>query len=263
MEQLLAHLRAQRPLIHCISNLVTAGDCANILLAAGASPIMAQEPAEMEEIAAASRAVVLNTGTPSDEKFAACAAAGTTANRLHRPVVLDPVGAGASAWRREKLSALLRKVRPTLIRANSSEVAALLTQQGGEHGVDSPASLSLEERGKLAASLARRLGCVVLLSGETDLVTDGNRISAIQGGSAYMERITGAGCMLSCLLGAFAALTPDSFSGAVAAAAFWKSCAAGAQADSRGPGSFRAALFDQAALLNACHPEVMVSSLGR
>ena len=263
MKELLSTLRARRPLIHCISNLVTAADCANILLAAGASPIMAREPAEMEEIVTACQGLVLNTGTPDDEKFTACRLAGAAACRLGKPVVLDPVGAGASAWRREKLAELLTQVRPRLIRANQSEVEALLSRRGGEYGVDCPVPGPLAQRAAAANALARELGCVVLLSGEPDLVADGRRMVAVYGGSRRMARITGGGCMLSSLLGAFAAVSADSFRAAWAASLFWKSCAAFAQRQSagKGAGSFRAALFDGAELLEAPDPDARVESL--
>ena len=124
----LDRLRSQRPLIHCISNIVTAADCANLLLAAGGRPVMAQEPAEMAEIAGAAQGCVLNTGTPDDGKFLACRLAGQAALAAGRPVVLDPVGAGASSYRCQKLTQLLEEVRPTLIRANLAEVQALLQE---------------------------------------------------------------------------------------------------------------------------------------
>ena len=263
MNQLLSVLRARRPLVHCISNLVTSGDCANILLAAGASPIMAKEPGEMEEIVSSAQALVLNTGTPDDGKFTACRIAGRAANRLGRPVVLDPVGAGASSWRRMHLAALLEEVHPDLIRANMSEVEALLSQKGGEYGVDCASQSGTEQRAAAAKALARQLGCVVLLSGEPDIVTDGTGTAAVYGGSSRMSRITGAGCMLSSLLGAFAAVAPRGFDAARAASLFWKSCAAYAQEQSegKGAGSFRVALFDGAELIDAPFPGTRVVSL--
>ena len=132
----IAALRARRPLVHCISNIVSANDCANLALAAGAGPIMAQAPQEMAQISAAAAAVVLNTGTPDEEKFSACLAAGRAANAAGRPVVLDPVGVGASEWRLAHIRALLEEVRPAIVRVNYSEAAALLGQTAAEHGVD-------------------------------------------------------------------------------------------------------------------------------
>lgn len=246
---LLPILRRERPLIHCISNVVTARDCANLLLAVGASPIMAQAPEEAAEIAALARAVVLNTGTPSSEKFLACRLAGEAANRLGIPVVLDPVGVGASSWRREELLTLLDRVHPALLRVNYGEAAALLYGWGEEHGVDSLFPAGQDAPG-LAAALARRYGSVVVLTGAEDIVTDGAAILTVSGGSPLMKQITGAGCMLSALCGAFAAVTPSPLKGGYAAAAFWKEAAAAAHraVPAGGLGSFFSALMDAASL---------------
>ena len=242
-----AAIRAKRPLVHCISNIVSANDCANLLLAVGASPIMAQAPEEMAEIASKAAALVLNTGTPSEEKFRACRAAGLAANRAGVPVVLDPVGAGASRWRLEQLRALLEEVRPTLVRLNRSEALALWQGSLGEKGVDSdPAARG--DTAALAARLAEHLGCAVLLSGEEDLVTDGERTEKIPGGSARMQAVTGAGCMLSALCGAFLAAEKDPLYAAAAASRFWKAAAEKADILSagKGMGSYHAALMDAA-----------------
>ena len=132
----LAAIRARKPLLHCISNLVTANDCANLALAVGASPIMAQAPQEMADIAVLASAVVLNTGTPDEAKFTATRLAGAAANRRGIPVVLDPVGVGASPWRLENIRQLLQEVHPAILRANYGEAAALLGLSAAEHGVD-------------------------------------------------------------------------------------------------------------------------------
>lgn len=247
----IAALRARRPLVHCISNIVSANDCANLALAAGASPIMAQAPQEMAQISAAAAAVVLNTGTPDEEKFSACLAAGRAANAAGRPVVLDPVGVGASEWRLAHIRALLEEVRPAIVRVNYSEAAALLGQTAAEHGVDSTAPAGQELPAQSASRLAGRLGTVVLLSGNGDVITDGARMHTVMGGSDRMRQVTGAGCMLSVLCGAFAAVEPDAFEAACLAARFWKLCAAKAetQTAAQGAGSFHIALLDAASLL--------------
>ena len=246
-DSLLTRLAARRPLIHCISNIVTANDCANLILAVGASPIMAQAPQEMEEIVSKAGALVLNLGTPNQEKLEAARIAGRTANRLSIPVVLDPVGVGASRWRRESAAALLKEVHPDILRANPSEAAALLGLAESEHGVDAAAKdAPSPER---AAALAKALGCVVLLSGEADLITDGTALLTAAGGSEKMRRLTGAGCMLSALCGAFAAAEPDFLRAAAAAARCWKRCAEKAETGCTGMGSFHARLFDAAGAL--------------
>lgn len=260
---LVEQLRAARPLVHCIANIVTVQDCANIALAAGARPIMAQHPAEMAEIASAARACVLNTGTPNDDKFLACALAGQAARAAGRPLVLDPVGAPASAYRRQMLANLLEQVRPTLIRANPAEIQALLGSADTTAGVDSPDAAPAQQAARLGGQLARRYGCLVLVTGSADCLTDGSRCLYISGGSPMMARITGAGCMLSVLEGAFLALGQDTFSSAAAASAFWKACAHYAQAKAEaaggGCGTFRTALFDAASLLTPAQVEEAVA----
>ena len=242
----LAAIRARKPLLHCISNLVTANDCANLALAVGASPIMAQAPQEMADIAVLASAVVLNTGTPDEAKFTAARLAGAAANRRGIPVVLDPVGVGASPWRLENIRQLLQEVHPAILRANYGEAAALLGLSAAEHGVD---SLTVPiDAADCAQALAQKLGTVVVLSGAEDLVTDGTALHTVSGGSDLMRRVTGAGCMLSVLCGAFAAVQPQApLQAAVQAAEFWKACAAAAEPQAHGPASFRVALLDAAA----------------
>lgn len=265
-EEARAAIRSRQPLLHCISNVVTSNDCANLALAVGASPIMAQAPQEMAEIAALADAVVLNTGTPNEAKFTAARLAGSTANRRGVPVVLDPVGVGASSWRLAQIRVLLQQVHPTIVRVNYGEAAALLTSgrevsanateetadpvpsdfAAVEHGVDSLTAPT--DAAACAKALAAQLSTVVLLSGEEDLVTDGHTVYTVRGGSPLMRRVTGAGCMLSVLCGAFAAVEPDALAAARHAATFWKSCAAAAATQCRGSASFRVALLDEASM---------------
>ena len=249
----LEEVRSRRPLIHCVSNIVTANDCANLALAAGASPIMAHAPQEMEAITAASAATVLNTGTPDEARFDSCLLCGREAARLGRPVVLDPVGVGASPWRLERVRGLLEGFRPAILRVNLGEAQALAGVRSQEQGVDSLADAGLEQRMELAGQLARRLGTVVLLSGGEDVVSDGTSCWRAGGGSCWMTKVTGAGCMLSVVCGVFAAVEPEPLSAALLAAAFWKTCARRAEqaAGDRGPGSFRAALLDAAGAVTA------------
>ena len=238
-------VRETSPLVHCISNLVSANDCANIVLAAGASPIMADDPEEVEEITALSRALCLSLGTPNPRKAEAMVKAGRTAARLGLPVVFDPVGVGASPWRPANIQSLLQQVQPAIVRVNAGEAAALLGLGGSEHGVDS--LTAPKAPAGLAAALAQKLGCVVLLSGTEDLIADGQLLCTVRGGSDRMRTVTGAGCMLSVLCGAFAAVQPgDAFTAAVQAARFWKACAEQAEDHAAGAGSFRVALFDAA-----------------
>lgn len=207
-----------------MSNIVSANDCANVGLAVGASPMMAQAPEEMAEITARSAATVLNTGTPSAEKFSACMICGVESQRLGKPVVLDPVGIGASAWRLRWADELLAAFHPEILRVNFGEARALAHGAAEESGVDSLAQASTMARLALARRLARQAGSVVLLSGPEDIVTNGLDAFCIRGGSARTAQVTGAGCMLSVLCGAFAAVEPNPLQAAALAAAFWKVC---------------------------------------
>ncbi|MDD3346126.1 hydroxyethylthiazole kinase [Oscillibacter sp.] len=246
-------LRQRRPLLHCVSNLVSANDCANLALAVGASPIMAQGEGEMAAVTAASSATVLNTGTPDEEKYRVCLLCSQAAAALAQPVVLDPVGVGANLWRLQHVQALLQCFTPSILRVNLGEAQALVQTTGCGQGVDSPAPATAQERQSAAVTLARQYQTTVLLSGPEDVVTDGETVWQVDGGSNLMAYVTGTGCMLSVLCGAFAAVTPKTLEAAVLAAAFWKVCSRRAEiaADSRGPGSFRAALFDAAYALTA------------
>ena len=259
---LLEAVRHRQPLVHCVSNIVSANDCANLALAVGASPIMAQAPEEMEAMAAASDAAVLNTGTPGEEKFRACLLRGQTAGRLGQPVVLDPVGVGASPWRLEWTEKLLENFTPSLLRVNPGEARALLHLESQSQGVDGPAALDPAQRGELALRLARERKTAVLVSGPENFISNGTVLWKISGGSSLMTQVTGTGCMLSVLCGVFAAVEPDILTAAVSAAAFWRACARRAEewAGSRGPGSFRAALLDAAGTLTAADCAEMASA---
>ncbi len=247
----LGDVRLRRPLIHCVSNIVSANDCANLALAVGASPMMAQAPEEMADITAIAGATVLNTGTPDSAKFDACRICGREAAALGRPVVLDPVGVGASPWRLDNIRRLLAVCTPTILRVNLGEAQALLRLRSQEQGVDSPDASTRGERLRRAAALARDLHTTVLLSGPEDIITDGNGAWCCTGGSGRMAQVTGTGCMLSVLCGVFAAVEPEPREAALLAAAFWKVCSrrADREAGQRGSGSFRTALLDAAGLL--------------
>lgn len=238
-------LRESNPLVHCIANHVTAADTANMLLAAGASPIMADDPAECAEVTALAQALSLNLGTPSPAKLKAMQLCAEEAAARGIPVVLDPVGAGLTRLRRE-FCAELRRV--SAVRGNLSEIAYLAGLGGGERGVD---SLSAADPAEAARTAACRLGCVCAVTGAADFISDGTRTVSINGGSPLMRRITGAGCMTSALCAAFAAEC-GAFVGAVAGAAFMKICAELAEERSAARlGSFHTALFDAAGSLTA------------
>lgn len=211
----LTELRANHPIIHCITNYVTANDCANLLLACGASPMMADAPEETAEIVAASHALVLNLGTLSSSRLAAMHAAGITAQQRGIPIVLDPVGVGASAFRRDAAAALLAETAFTAIRGNLSEIRYLSGAANPDAGVDARAE-DTASACDCAKSLALRTNAIVIVTGAEDIVTDGRATYRIRGGHTVMRQITGAGCMLSALTGAF--LAADRSLGGCAAA---------------------------------------------
>ena len=243
----LAVLQKSAPLVHVITNTLSQNDCANLLLAVGAHPIMAEAEEEAAQIAGNCNALVLNTGIPSAAKFRAMLLAAQAANRAGIPVLLDPVGIGASAFRREQIGRLLESASFAAIRGNSAEIAVLAGASPAFSGVDSGAAEDMRP----AELAARKLGAVILQSGAEDFLTDGHRCIKIPGGHAAMAKITGAGCMLSALAGAFLAANPaHPLEAAAAAAAFWKKCAelaaARMEAQGTGTGSLHVYLLDAA-----------------
>lgn len=202
----LAKMRAERPLVHVISNYVTLNDVVNVILAAGAAAIAADDPQETAQITEISRALYLNTGMPSERKQKAMTAAGKAANAAGIPVVLDPVGAGASDYRKDFLEKLLRDVHITCIRGNAAEIAALSGVTFRSRGVE---SADIFESEASMQQLSDELHCIVAVSGKRDLVVTPDAVRASETGSALARRVTGCGCMLSGLIAAFLALYPD------------------------------------------------------
>lgn len=202
---LIAQVRARQPVIHCITNYVTANDVANIILAAGASPIMADGVREAEDIAAVSHGLVLNLGTLREPSIEAMLRAGRRAAELGHPVILDPVGAGASAFRMETAMRLLKEVPCTLIRGNASEIRALAGAHVWSRGVDADHREALtkencRETAAMAQQLSVQTGAVVVMTGPTDLAASGSRVCLVKNGHLMMSRITGAGCMMDGVL---------------------------------------------------------------
>ena len=247
---LLARVRKARPLVHHITNTVTQNDVANATLAIGASPVMAQAPEEVEAMVAQARALVLNLGTPAVERVDAMLRAGRRANREGIPVVLDPVGAGATPFRTAQIDRLLGEVRLACVRGNAGEIAALAGRPGAVRGVDTAAGGGPEgDSAQLAPALAARLRCAVAATAAVDIVTDGARLVRLALGHPWLRQITGSGCMASACVGAFAAVEEDALAAAVAALACFEIAAEHAAKTAAGPGSFRVALFDALAAL--------------
>ena len=241
-------MREKRPLVHCITNYVTAGDTANMLLAAGASPIMADDPAETSEISARADALVLNMGTLSERHIGAMLKAGAAANKKGIPVVLDPVGVHLSEFRRAAALKIVTEVNITVLRGNISEIlfmGGIPVQSRGVDSDDSESGLALSA----AAEVAQRYNCVCCVTGEKDIVTDSGDAARLLNGCAARKRVTRAGDMTSALIAAFAAVS-DPFPAAVYGTAFMGICGELSEyaPECRYMGSFRAGLFDKAGM---------------
>ncbi len=211
--ELLKRIKESRPIIHHITNYVTMNDSANIVLAIGGSPIMANDAAEVEQVVALSKALVLNLGTPNHNNFKSMLIAGKKANELGIPIIFDPVGAGATSFRKEISSQLLADIKPTVIKGNLSEIMHLANVDGCCYGIDS--NLSTNNGKELVQRLARELKCIVAATGRKDVVSDGKITYTINNGHEMLSRITGTGCMTASLVGAFCSVTPDYLIGTV------------------------------------------------
>ncbi|MDO4288899.1 MAG: hydroxyethylthiazole kinase, partial [Eubacterium sp.] len=248
-------------LVHNITNYVTVNDCANILLAMGASPIMADDLEEAEEITALCDGLVINIGTLNKRTIPAMLAAGKRANALKHPVVLDPVGAGASTLRTETALRLIDEVRFAAIRGNISEIKTLVQGTGHTQGVDADAADAvsadrLEEAVALAQTLSKGTGAVVVITGAVDIAADGSRAYTIDNGHPEMSKITGSGCMLSAMTGAYVAANPERplEACACAAAAMGIAGELAAQEVARaqlGTGSLRVGIMDRISTMTA------------
>ncbi len=213
-EQIYANVRQKVPLIHNITNYVTVNDCANMLLACGSSPIMADDPEDAAEITAICGGLNINIGTLNQRTIPAMFAAGKRANALGHPVVLDPVGTGASHLRTDTALRLMRDVQFTVIRGNISEIKTLAHGSGTTKGVDADVADKVTEETldatvTFAKDFAKRAGVIIAITGAIDIVTDGKRAFCIRNGRPEMSAITGTGCQLSALTAAFVTANPD------------------------------------------------------
>ena len=238
----LARLRAEKPLVHNITNFVVMNYTANVLLAAGASPVMAHADNEVEEMVALAGALVLNIGTLTDTWLAAMVKAGCKASELGRPIVLDPVGAGATRLRTDAARRLLAETRVSVVRGNASEILALAGTDTRTKGVD--ATRSVTEATEAARGLARSLGTTLAVTGKIDLVTDGERTLLVEGGHPLMPAVTGTGCSATALVAAFHAIDPDPVLAAATALAFFGVAGEVAGDGAPGPGTFMIRLLD-------------------
>ena len=253
-------VRETCPLVHCITNYVTVEGCANAVLAVGGSPIMSDEPADVEDITSICDALVLNIGTLNARSIEGMKVAGARAASLGHAIVLDPVGAGASALRTKTACELLDTLPVTLVRGNMSEVKAIAGAAAATQGVDvNPEDAVTDmDAARRAAAFARdfaaKAGCVVAITGPIDIVADANRVFAVSNGTPLQGRITGSGCMLSAISGAYVArFAEDALEAALAAVVHMG--VAGQRAEARmteadGTGTFRTYLMDALSLLS-------------
>lgn len=256
---MMANVREKEPIVQAITNFVTVNDCANIILAAGASPTMAHEVEEVAEVASVVQGLVMNMGTMEDVE--AMLVAGKAANEAGVPVVLDPVAVGATRLRREGGKKLLENVKFSVIRGNTSEIKHLAVGTGSTRGVDAAEEDKITEDnykafGYMARELARKTGAVIAISGVIDIIASPDRVFALRNGDAMMSRITGSGCMLTALLGAFCGGNPDHILEATVCAVSLMGVSgeiAREKTDAQGAGTltFRTYLVDQISLTDA------------
>jgi hydroxyethylthiazole kinase len=235
-------VRTQHPLVHNITNFVVMNSSANILLAQGAMPVMAHAINEVEHMVSLAHALVLNIGTLTDKWVEAMIKAGRMANEKSIPVVLDPVGAGATPLRTKKAKEILREVQITVLRGNASEINALAVSGGKTRGVD-----SLHQADEVldgALSLIEKHHLIIGISGKTDIIADGNKVIKIDNGSPLMQKVTGTGCGLSATVGAFLGVENDSLIATVSAFGFYNMAGETAAKNSKAPGSFNVAFVD-------------------
>lgn len=259
-EEIVEQVRKKTPLVHCMTNYVTVNDCANILLACGGSPIMADDEDEIEEITSICGGLVLNIGTLNKRTIASMEKAGTKANELRHPIVLDPVGAGASILRTNTANQLIQKLHFAVIRGNSSEIRTIARGCGTTRGVDADKKdattrENLKTVCAFAKSLSEQTKAVIAITGAIDVVADQKEAYAIFNGHPMMGKITGTGCMLTAVIAAYCTANPENpLQAAAAAAGAMGLCGEKAYEkilrQGGGTASLRMALLDEMSRLN-------------
>ena len=244
-------LREKKPLIHNITNYVVMNWTANILLAVGVSPVMAHAHEEVEEMTSFAGALVLNIGTLTPYWIDSMVIAGEKANALNVPVILDPVGSGATKLRTDSARRILDEVRVTVVRGNASEVLSLAQKGSHTKGVDS--IHGVEEAAEAASSLAIELKTVLAITGAVDLITNGDQVLRVSNGHELMGCVTGTGCAATAIIGAFLAIEPDAVKATASALAYFGLAGEKAAVKADGPGSFQPALLDALYNINGEH----------
>lgn len=238
----LERVRTERPLVHHITNFVTMNDVANVTLAIGATPVMAHAIEEVADVTRSAQALCLNLGTPSADRIDAMLAAGQAAGRSGIPVVFDPVGVGATQFRAMAARRLLEAFQIYAIRGNASEIGALTGSQARMRGVD--AGREPENASEAVRALAALYHCTAAATGRLDIVGDGDSVLAIENGHHWFTQITGAGCMSTAVVAAFAAVESDALGATVSALLCYGIAGEIAAERSQGIGSFKVELMD-------------------
>jgi hydroxyethylthiazole kinase len=251
IKKLVTQIKYNQPLIINVTNYVTMDFIANGLLSLGASPMMTQSIQEINDLLKATNAVVINIGTLNEEFIFLCEKVCVEANRLGIPIVLDPVGAGASDYRTNTCLNLLERFNFSIIRGNASEVMALSNMHQNTKGVDTNISTHLAIKG--AQILSSQYNVVIAISGKTDAVIDKNHSCLFDRGSPLMPKITGSGCLLSAVVGTFNAVHHDRFDATAAAVLFYSVCGELAAMHVNSPGSFKPHFLDALSFLPESH----------
>jgi len=241
-------VRSQTPLVHCMTNLVVTNFSANGLLALGASPFMSVTPEEITEIQNFAQALLINIGTINEADVKAMLIAGKAANKAGVPVVLDPVGVGATAFRQKIIKQLLAEINFAVIRGNAAEIAFLAGINWQGKGVDAVTGGDAADLSRLAKTVAQKYRCVTALSGEIDFISDGRNVRQIQNGTTLFRKVTGSGCLLGAVIGAFlgVAQPADYFAACIEACAVYAVAGELAAQDlSRETGTFAVNFIDR------------------
>ncbi|WP_042707807.1 hydroxyethylthiazole kinase [Methanobrevibacter wolinii] len=262
----LENLRTKAPLTQCITNIVTVNDCANAVLAIGASPLMSNDETEQREIARIDSSIVINIGTLTKNQIIGMFTSADEANKIGTPIILDPVGIGISALRNDTSLKIIRDYHPTAIRANMSEIKAIAKFVGILENVenivkgvdvadeDIISSTNIKVNGRIVKELAKELNTIIFASGPIDIISNGKNTYTIENGSDMMPRITGTGCMLSSILGAFIGSNEDKLIATISAGLSMGIAGEIAgnycKENNLGTGSFRTQLIDELYKLN-------------
>jgi hydroxyethylthiazole kinase len=251
--EIFERIKKQKPLIHQITNFVVMNDTANITLSIGALPVMAHSEEEINEMTGIADALVLNVGTLDPDWVVSMKIAGKKANSVGIPVILDPVGAGATTYRTKTCLDLLKNLHITVLRGNSGEIGAISGTGGEVKGVESVSDIKNAEG--VAIKLSEEFGCLVAISGKYDLIVDKKNIYYVDNGHELLKTLTGTGCMATAVIGAFCAVEKDYSLATACAYAVYGLAAEIAARNVRGPGSFKVAFFD--AIYNLTSEEIL------